>query len=55
LLLFTTASCGGGDGSDSTETLTVVVNAPFSRSTYIGDTIARGAELAANQAGVIET
>jgi branched-chain amino acid transport system substrate-binding protein len=33
----------------------VVVNAPFSRSTYIGDTIARGAELAANQAGVIET
>jgi branched-chain amino acid transport system substrate-binding protein len=32
-----------------------VVNAPFSRSTYIGDTIARGAELAANQAGVIET
>jgi branched-chain amino acid transport system substrate-binding protein len=56
LLLFTTASCGGGgDGSDSTETLTIVVNAPFSRSTYIGDTIARGAELAANQAGVIET
>jgi branched-chain amino acid transport system substrate-binding protein len=32
-----------------------VVNAPFSRSTYIGDTIARGAELATNQAGVIET
>ncbi len=58
-LLLTTASCGGGGGSSSSsadaESLTVVVNAPFSRSTYIGDSIARGAELGAARAGVIQT
>jgi branched-chain amino acid transport system substrate-binding protein len=50
------ASCGGGnDASGDVRTLTVVVNAPFSRSTYIGETIARGAELAAARAGRIDT
>jgi len=54
-LLLTAASCGGGSDAEQTKELTVVVNAPFSRSTYVGDTIARGAELAAKGAGVIET
>jgi branched-chain amino acid transport system substrate-binding protein len=48
------AGCGGGD-DDSVRTLTIVVNAPFSRSPYVGETVARGVELGASRAGVIET
>jgi len=40
------AGCGGGNGSgDSTKTLLVAVNAPFTGTPYLGDTIAGGAEL----------
>jgi ABC-type branched-subunit amino acid transport system substrate-binding protein len=48
------AGCGGED-NDSVQTLTIVVNAPFSRSSYVGETVARGVELGASRAGVIET
>jgi ABC-type branched-subunit amino acid transport system substrate-binding protein len=49
------AGCGGGGGSSEVRTLTIAVDAPFSRSPYIGETIARGVELAADQAGTIDT
>ena len=39
-------ACGG---SKSKGTITIVVDAPFSRSPYIGDTIANGVRLAADQ------
>ena len=48
------AGCGGED-DDSVSTLTIVVNAPFSRSPYVGETVARGVELGATKAGLIET
>jgi branched-chain amino acid transport system substrate-binding protein len=48
------AGCGGSD-DDSVRTLTIVVNAPFSRSPYVGETVARGVELGASRVGVIET
>jgi ABC-type branched-subunit amino acid transport system substrate-binding protein len=41
------AGCGGDAGSAGRSTLDVVVNAPFSETPYVGETIARGAELAA--------
>jgi ABC-type branched-subunit amino acid transport system substrate-binding protein len=47
------AACGGDSGS--IRTLTIVVNAPFSKTPYVGETIARGAELGASLAGPIET
>ena len=49
-------ACGGEPAAPEDE-LVVVVNAPFSRSVYLGESIARGAELAARQinaAGGIE-
>ena len=46
------AGCGGGD-DEAVKTLTIAVNAPFSRSPYVGETI--GVELGASRAGVIET
>lgn len=49
------ASCGGNDGSSSVRTLTIAVNAPFSRSPYIGETIAHGAQLGADVAGTVAT
>jgi ABC-type branched-subunit amino acid transport system substrate-binding protein len=54
LALTLLAGCGGG-GDDAVKTLTIAVNAPFSRSPYVGETIARGVELGASRAGVIET
>lgn len=45
------AGCGG-DGSGSEKTLLIAVNAPFSRTPYVGETIANGAELAADEAVV---
>ena len=48
------AGCGGDKSADSTKTktVTIAVNAPFSRTPYVGQTIADGAELAASKAGV---
>jgi len=46
-LVVLASGCGGS--SDEHRTLTVVVNAPFSRTPYVGETIARGAELAAQE------
>lgn len=46
--LFATA-CGGSDGSDAGgKPLVVYVNAPFSATPFVGETIARGAELGAS-------
>jgi branched-chain amino acid transport system substrate-binding protein len=53
-LALSLAGCGGS--SKRSAALVIAVDAPFSRSPYIGETIARGAELAASeinaQAGV---
>jgi branched-chain amino acid transport system substrate-binding protein len=53
-LLFVVAAlclvgCGGSDSSSGAKQLVVYVNAPFSGSPYIGETIARGAELGARE------
>jgi branched-chain amino acid transport system substrate-binding protein len=53
LLLAVLALAGcGGDDEKSTEKLVIAVDAPFSRSPYIGQTIARGVELAASEVNV---
>jgi branched-chain amino acid transport system substrate-binding protein len=50
------AGCGGsGGGGPSGKTFLIVVNAPFSRSSYIGETLAHGTELAANLTGIVST
>jgi branched-chain amino acid transport system substrate-binding protein len=49
------AGCGGGGSGGGVHTLTIVVNAPFSRSPYIGQTIARGVELGVKVAGELRT
>ena len=48
------AGCSDDKSADSTKTktVTIAVNAPFSRTPYVGQTIADGAELAASKAGV---
>jgi branched-chain amino acid transport system substrate-binding protein len=46
------AGCGGDDGSGQEKTLTIAVNAPFSKTPYVGETIADGAELAASSASL---
>jgi len=46
--------CGGSD-SGANRTLTIVVNAPFSKTPYVGETIARGVELGAAVTGPIGT
>ena len=46
------AGCGGDEGSDKTKTVKIAVNAPFSRTPYVGQTIADGAELAASKASI---
>jgi branched-chain amino acid transport system substrate-binding protein len=38
--------CGGGGGSHQTKILTIVVDAPFARSSYLGEGIARAVQLA---------
>jgi branched-chain amino acid transport system substrate-binding protein len=43
------AGCGGSGSSDGATQLAVYVNAPFSGTPYIGETIARGAELGARE------
>jgi len=42
--------CGGSESKGSEKTLLIAVNAPFSRTPYVGETIANGAELAAGGA-----
>jgi branched-chain amino acid transport system substrate-binding protein len=51
LAVLALGGCGGGDDKSS-GTLTIAVDAPFSRSPYIGQTIARGVELAASEVNV---
>jgi branched-chain amino acid transport system substrate-binding protein len=46
------AGCGGDEGSGKTKTVTIAVNAPFSRTPYVGQTIADGAALAAAKASI---
>ena len=46
------AACGGGNSKSRDKTLVIAVNAPFSRTPYVGETIAAGAELAASGAVV---
>ena len=47
-LVLVLVACGGHTAAQRTS-LTVVVNAPFSRSPYLGRTIENGAQLAANE------
>lgn len=53
------AACGGSSGPpEDARELVVVVNAPFSVNAYVGESIARGAELAVrqiNEGGGVET
>jgi branched-chain amino acid transport system substrate-binding protein len=53
LLLFVAATllsgCGASSSATKREPLTIVVNAPFSRSPYLGRTIENGARLAASE------
>jgi branched-chain amino acid transport system substrate-binding protein len=46
------AGCGEDGGSSSDKTLLIAVNAPFSKTPYVGETIANGADLAASKAVV---
>jgi branched-chain amino acid transport system substrate-binding protein len=55
LLLLAAAGCGGGGDSGQEQTLTIVVNAPFSKSPYVGETIARGVELGATVSNPVDT
>ena len=52
-MLAVLALCGcGGGGKQTNGNLVIAVDAPFSRSSYIGNTIAHGAELAASEVNV---
>ena len=56
LLLLAAVGCGGGGGDAGQQrTLTIVVNAPFSKSPYVGETIARGVELGATASNPVDT
>jgi branched-chain amino acid transport system substrate-binding protein len=50
--VLTLCGCGGSGSKKTNGTLLVAVDAPFSRSSYIGQTIARGADLAASEVNV---
>jgi ABC-type branched-subunit amino acid transport system substrate-binding protein len=57
VVLPTLAACGGGGGKSSTEaaktgTLQIAVIAPFSRESYLGNTIAQGAELGVRRVAI---
>ena len=45
-------ACGGDESSGADKTLLIAVNAPFSRTPYVGQTIADGAQLAADEVGI---
>jgi branched-chain amino acid transport system substrate-binding protein len=51
-LLVVLALCGCGGTKKQSQSLTIAVDAPFSRSPYIGQTIERGVELAAGELNV---
>ncbi len=51
-MLVVLALCGCGGSKNESETLVIAVDAPFSRSPYIGQTIARGVELAVSEINV---
>jgi branched-chain amino acid transport system substrate-binding protein len=51
-LLIGLALCGCGGTKKQSDTLVIAVDAPFSRSPYIGQTIARGVELAVSELNV---
>jgi ABC-type branched-subunit amino acid transport system substrate-binding protein len=48
IVVLALAGCGGG-GEQTEQTLLIAVDAPFSRSPYIGETIAKGVELAVGE------
>jgi ABC-type branched-subunit amino acid transport system substrate-binding protein len=48
-LALVAAGCGHSSGSDKKQTVLIVVDAPFSQSPYIGNTVANGTRLAADQ------
>ncbi len=50
LLLALLPACGSGSGPKGT--LTIAVNAPFSQSPYVGETLFRGADLAVQEVNV---
>ena len=52
ILLVVLLLCGCGGSKKKSDTLVIAVDAPFSRSPYIGQTIARGVELAASEINV---
>ena len=52
LVVLVVALSGCGGSKKQSQTLIVAVDAPFSRSPYIGQTIARGVELAASEINV---
>ena len=45
-------ACGGNGSESSEQTALIAVNAPFSRTPYVGQTIADGAQLAADEARI---
>lgn len=45
-------ACGGDGSNGADKTLLIAVNAPFSRTPYVGQTIADGAQLAADEASI---
>jgi branched-chain amino acid transport system substrate-binding protein len=49
VLALAVVGCGGDSGSGETHTLLVAIDAPFSRSPYVGKTIANGAQLAVDE------
>jgi branched-chain amino acid transport system substrate-binding protein len=49
VVLLALTGCGGGPEATHREALTIVVNAPFSRSPYLGRSIENGARLAAGE------
>jgi ABC-type branched-subunit amino acid transport system substrate-binding protein len=52
VLLAVLVLCGCGGTKKKSDTLVIAVDAPFSRSPYIGQTVARGVELAASEINV---
>jgi branched-chain amino acid transport system substrate-binding protein len=52
LLLVVVALCGCGGSKTQSQTLLIAVDAPFSRSPYIGQTIAHGVDLAVSEINV---
>jgi ABC-type branched-subunit amino acid transport system substrate-binding protein len=54
-VVLVTAGCGSGGSAHDATTLTIVVNAPLTRTPYVGQAIARGVALAAAQLNANDT